>query len=180
MPYREVSYRLQSTTRKDIRVEITNLFLEEEPGTGTGNLASNYCYVVDSYGDYCIKLHRPAYLNKGFDFAVHVHNIEFEYARIRTEPTHDDIISCLGYVKNHYSSYKYNIVRQKIEDIFYCCEIDVFETDGMYFLDHNGYEKPVGILLLAIKWLFIEQDITYWNFSGRNMLMNGLMKAGLA
>ena len=81
MPYREVSYRLQSTTREDIRVEITNLFLEEEPGTGTGNLASNYCDVVDSDADYYIKLHRPAYLNKGFDFTVHVHDIEFSVYR---------------------------------------------------------------------------------------------------
>jgi hypothetical protein len=24
-------------------------------------------------------------------------------------------------------------------------------------------------ILKAIKWLFIEQDIRYWNYSGRNM-----------
>jgi len=35
-------------------------------------------------------------------------------------------------------------------------------------------ERPIAIILLAIKWLFIEQDITYWNWSGRNMLMNSL------
>ena len=35
------------------------------------------------------------------------------------------------------------------------------------------------IILLAIKWLFIEQDITYWNWSGRNMLYNHLIEMGL-
>ena len=33
---------------------------------------------------------------------------------------------------------------------------------------------PVEVLLNLIKWLFIEQDVTYWNFSGRNMLMEGI------
>ena len=28
---------------------------------------------------------------------------------------------------------------------------------------------PVDHIVKAIKWLFIEQDIRYWNYSGRNM-----------
>ena len=33
---------------------------------------------------------------------------------------------------------------------------------------------PVDMICRCIKWLFIEQDITYWNWSGRNMLYNGI------
>ena len=33
---------------------------------------------------------------------------------------------------------------------------------------------PVDMICKCIKWLFIEQDITYWNWSGRNMLYNGI------
>jgi len=32
----------------------------------------------------------------------------------------------------------------------------------------------VETVLKLIKWLFIEQDVTYWHFSGRNMLYRGL------
>ena len=28
---------------------------------------------------------------------------------------------------------------------------------------------PADHILKTIKWLFIEQDIRYWNYSGRNM-----------
>ena len=29
---------------------------------------------------------------------------------------------------------------------------------------------PVDYVLKTVKWLFIEQDSRYWNYSGRNML----------
>lgn len=43
---------------------------------------------------------------------------------------------------------------------------------------------PAGLLsceeaCLAIKWLWIEQDVTYWNFSGRAMLYQSLKEQGL-
>ncbi len=31
-------------------------------------------------------------------------------------------------------------------------------------------------LLLILKWLFIEQDLTYWGHRGRDMLMRGIEK----
>ena len=36
----------------------------------------------------------------------------------------------------------------------------------------TGYN--VRMLLSIIEWLFIEQDITYWNYSGRKMLMDSI------
>jgi hypothetical protein len=33
---------------------------------------------------------------------------------------------------------------------------------------------PVDALLKVLKWMFIEQDLTYWNWSGRRMLMGGI------
>lgn len=118
-------------------------------------------------------------MNKGFDFTVHVNGMYFKKKRIRTYPSHDDIIGCLTTVKSNYSPRKYKIVRQQIEEIFDCQHPNVYETKGIFFEDYNGDDRPIAIILLAIKWLFIEQDITYWNWSGRNMLMNGLMEAGL-
>jgi hypothetical protein len=46
----------------------------------------------------------------------------------------------------------------------------------------NGIENPDWAFraeraLKVAKWLFIEQDITDWNTSGRAMLMNGIEEA---
>lgn len=38
---------------------------------------------------------------------------------------------------------------------------------------------PADVAVLVAKWLFAEQDLTYWNFSGRNMLFNYLDEEGL-
>lgn len=179
MPYSEITYNLNSKNRTGIRKELINLFLEEDAGAGKDALSSKYNYIVEKYDDYSIELHRPAGLNKGFDFTVHIIGMYFKKKVRRTYPSHDDIIGCLNFIKEHYAPQQYNIIKRQINDIFNCQYTDVHETDGMFFLDYNGKERPIAIILLAIKWLFIEQDITYWNWSGRNMLMNGLKEAGL-
>ena len=50
---------------------------------------------------------------------------------------------------------------------------------GYLMANHLIAGLIILIILLAIKWLFIEQDITYWNWSGRNMLYNHLIEMGL-
>lgn len=40
-------------------------------------------------------------------------------------------------------------------------------------------KHPIQIILLAVKWLFMEQDCAYWNYSGRKMLMDALANNGL-
>ena len=67
-----------------------------------------------------------------------------------------------------------------IGDIFALKDFNIEIARGIVFCDADGNEHPLAILLLAIRWLFIEQDITYWNTSERAMLMNHLMGEGLA
>jgi hypothetical protein len=33
---------------------------------------------------------------------------------------------------------------------------------------------PVDALLKILKWLFVEQDVTYWNWDGRTMLFRAI------
>jgi len=40
--------------------------------------------------------------------------------------------------------------------------------------DLPGY--PIDLILGVVKWLFIEQDVRYWNYSGRAMLFSGFPK----
>ena len=33
---------------------------------------------------------------------------------------------------------------------------------------------PYDLIIKTLKWLFIEQDIRYWNYSGHDMLWKGI------
>ena len=59
-----------------------------------------------------------------------------------------------------------------ITNIYNCEEPNEEIIDSCHFT--KGL--PLDLLLYTIKWLFIEQDMTYWNQSGREMNYNGLMK----
>ena len=47
------------------------------------------------------------------------------------------------------------------------------------FCDYEGRRHPIQVILLAMKWLFMEQDCAYWNYSGRQMFLDGLTENGL-
>ena len=50
--------------------------------------------------------------------------------------------------------------------VFECEDVPDAEMDAIHF----KAGLPVDHILKTTKWLFIEQDIRYWNYSGRNML----------
>lgn len=168
-----VIYTLKSTERKAVRDEIITLFLDEIPGKGVGDLCSNYVYTVDSYGDYDIYLKRPAILNKGFDFTVHISGMLFKKNRTYSKPSHNDIVDVLMSVRDDIGM-DYDIIKNEIWNLYRynTCNLDL--VSDFYFLDYTGEERPIAIILLAIKWLFIEQDMTYWNWSGRAKLYSHL------
>jgi hypothetical protein len=37
-----------------------------------------------------------------------------------------------------------------------------------------GAGMPAEVLLKLLKWVFLEQDLTYWHSSGRRMPMDGV------
>lgn len=164
-------YFFNNGTRNSIRQAVVLEFFNEEAGDGKGDLASKYIYYVETLSDgNRIYLQRPAHLNKGFDFIIKVENIQFrDKGSLKYAPSHSNIIEDLKNKKNE-NVEEYNRLFKYIESIFNCNEI---ESEWFYeFSFTTG--KSVELLLKVIKWLFIEQDITYWNYSGRNMLMNGI------
>ena len=65
---------------------------------------------------------------------------------------------------------------KKILNKLYNCEfVNEEEYSNIYFA--IGIEIE-GILKI-VKWLFLEQDVTYWNYSGRGMLYQCLKDNGL-
>jgi hypothetical protein len=156
-------------SRRAQREKLIVEFLKEEPGTGKGELTSKYIYFVECLQDgNRIYLTRPANLNKGFDFIIHVENHHFSRSDI---PSFQEVLQDLREKKEKYPD-KYLILHQAILDIYNC-------KDPANILPNlNNLEFQIGhdieMLLKVVKWFLIEQDMTYWNYSGRNMFKNAL------
>lgn len=171
------NYSLPSGNRSQKRTALISYFLNEFPGTGKGDNASRYQYNVESYNEYGIFLKRPTQLNKGFDFTVNIHGVYFKQKRRYSNPSHNDIFNALTYCKNNYSQ-EYNKVRNAIIAIYECNDINLSNINA-YFIDYKNNIHPIQIIILALKWLFMEQDCAYWNYSGRKMLFDGLTELEL-
>lgn len=174
-----INFALSISNRAQMRKDLINQFIQENPGTGNGNLASRYIYHVESFGKYGIYLKRPTRLNKGFDFTVNISGMSFKKNRIYSNPSHSDIISALTYCKNNFQSIYQVAIKQSIQNIYTCKKVVFNSPSGAKFLDYNKANHPIEIILLALKWLFMEQDCAYWNYSGRAMLYDTLKNNSL-
>ncbi|BEK32805.1 hypothetical protein [Campylobacter jejuni] len=177
-----INFNLKSTTREEIRADLINEFLKELPGNGVRDLSSKYYYVVENADGYNIILKRPAPLNKGFDFIVSVENFYFKEMtkKSRSNPSHNDIISLLKKYKKANEAI-YGEVKNIIISIYNCENIYLRQDIQQFpkFVNFDNQEYPISILLYCIKWLFIEQDVTYWNYSGRRKFFEALNECEL-
>lgn len=172
MPHYELDLHIDNIgSRNDIRMKVVNELSKEIPGQGKKELASKYTYYVETLDDNRrIYLRRPAFLHNGFDFVVCVEGINFNPSgRRRDYPTHDDILNDLR-EKYLEAPDKYEILYAALSATYYCAYIDLSTINSLHF--ESGF--PCDLLIKTLKWLFIEQDIRYWNYSGRDMLWNGI------
>lgn len=157
--------------RNDIRMKVVNELAKEVPGKGKGELSSAYTYYVETLNDNRrIYLRRPAYLYNGFDFVVCVEGINFNpFGRRRNNPTHDDVLNDL---KEKYleEPKKYEILYIALEATYSCSYVDFGTLNLLHF--ESGFS--CDLIIKILKWLFIEQDIRYWNYSGRDMLWHSI------
>lgn len=167
-----VTITVIENSRAGYRRTITELFLNETNGVAGSPSKYEYYVETDNVGNR-IFLKRPTNLNKGFDFEVHVSNIRFKHVNKKgrvsysNRPSHENIIDDLSAKKAEDPGQYANLISM-IDRIFNCIEIDPQEYNAFTF--QSGY--PVDMICMCIKWLFIEQDITYWNWSGRYKLYN--------
>lgn len=163
--------------RKIIKDEIVDLFKAEQAGTGNGVNSTRIIYCVEQVGDEIIYLQRPARLNKGFDFTVNTKNYIFrapteKQPNRRTKtPSHKSIEILLKTIKQN-NIQDFNLVQNAIQKVYFCEDPDNIDLSNISNHSVDGF--TVEALLKVVKWLFIEQDITYWSFSGRAMLYGGL------
>jgi hypothetical protein len=170
--YREYTKKLdvRLESRQDIRKKIVMIFLSEKPGYIKDGVQHNtrYRYYVEELKDgRSIYLLKPTYLNKGFDFQVWVEKLGGAKDK---RPSHGDILNDVQ--KKIIEKPEKKIKLSEVLDKIWKCE-DPDEVLSKFDLEYStGYE--IELLLKVLKWLFIEQDITYWNYSGRNKLRKAI------
>lgn len=168
MPCYELNLHIDNIgSRNDIRMKVVNELAKEIPGEGKNEYASKYTYYVETLNDNRrIYLRRPAFLHNGFDFVVCVEDINFNPSgRCRNYPTHSDILNDLK-EKYYENPEEYKSLYFALRATYNCVYIDFDTLNSLCF--NSGF--PCDLLIKTLKWLFIEQDIRYWNYSGRDML----------
>ena len=161
-------------TRNEIRMRVIDEFSKEEPGQGKDALASRYTYFVETLqSGKRIFLSRPAYMHNGFDFVVRVEGENFarQDKKRRDAPSHNDIISDLEQ-KRKENPLEYARYYLLVKDVYECRDVSDDELSNIHF--QRGLSAELS--LKVIKWLFIEQDVRYWNYSGRNTLWSYIPK----
>jgi hypothetical protein len=172
-----------SGTRDKIRRDLAAAFLDERPGSE--DESHQYMYIVEkAAGGLNVLLVRPTWLNKGFDFEIRVPECSFRGKKgsWSARPSHDNLCSILHAVQavhpKRFSSVQ-DGVRQAFacedygKSVAECADIPILEIEDM-----RG-DAAADIAILIARWMFIEQDITYWTRSGRHMLMSKLRDEGL-
>lgn len=157
--------------RADVRRAIVEWFLLEEPGTGRGEETSRYTYYVEELLDgQRIYLKRPAWLKKGFDFTVNVSETNFNLGipnkRLTRMPSHNHVFQDLEQKKLE-NLEEYNKLLVEIDKVYNCSNNVNYDLTFVV-----GYS--VELILKSLKWLYIEQDIRDWSYSGRVMLNEGI------
>lgn len=163
---------LSGSSRKELRDKTISKFLEEHSGYWVDGKkhVTRYKYFVEQLKDgRRIYLLRPTFLNKGIDFQVWVERMNGEEDK---RPSHKNVIEDLK-LKKLESSSKIKLLMSLITEVWNCKEPDAcLKENPLSF--KGGFS--VELLLKILKWLFIEQDITYWNYDGRTMLKMSLDK----
>lgn len=173
--------------RNKIRMFYTNIFGTEMAGNGE---KVEYKYIVEEVNTnddyYRIYLKRPARTNWGLDFTICVEHGDKEKDEYKDfkgflngtyRPSHRCILEDLikkkkeseeGYqeaIKLIDRLYNEPLKYQNITDLKTDKNATIENIQDKYF--KSSKTIPVELLLKIIKWLFIEQDMTYWLALGK-------------
>ncbi|MEW6686213.1 MAG: hypothetical protein AB1393_08410 [Candidatus Edwardsbacteria bacterium] len=162
-----------SVARHEIVKKVVNIFIATESHQRGHGVKFRYPVENLSIGKKLF-IFRPAGLNKwNFDFKVEVLE-EFGLGR----GTHDEIRKDFQ-KKKHENPQRFNDLLDALTTLYNCSENDV----DRLLKNHSDLQRSfktgakVDILLKVVKWMFIMEDIVYWNYKGRAMLYNAIKEA---
>ncbi len=168
-PERAIEWTLRAPNRTEQRKQLVQKWLEEAP-------YSKYRYHVETCDDGSkIYLVRPT-RRHGLDFEVRLEGFRSKTRKGKSErPSHDDIREDLRQKLKAHPGLSEELF-SAVSDVYRC--IEVSEAIRRHLKMRScTVGLPIDKILRVIKWLFIEQDSTYWLGTGRNMLMCGLEKS---
>ncbi len=174
----EVTLKISHKSRKELRDTLIQEFLKENGGyvkAGKKYVQSYRYYVETLTNGKRVFLQRPAYLNKGMDFQVYLEGFAVYKNGKDKPPSHDSVISDLR-IKKAENPNEFLKLLKMIDRVWNCEEpIDVLKSAEIKFKGGVSVEA----ILYVLKWLFIEQDMTYWSYDGRAMLKREIGKLNI-
>jgi hypothetical protein len=153
------------TSKQQIREYLLLTFIGEDCQT-------KLRYFVETIGEQRIYIERPGRLNKGCDFVIYVENQIVWKNGNDKPPTHEFIIEDLAIKKKVLSEIEWNFLMSAIKDIY---DVKTFEVAFSKIVNLPQIGLSYELILKLLRWFFIEQDITYWARSGREMLYNAIL-----
>ena len=170
-----IEWQLEAETREELRMAVLIKWGQERYGHGRAEASQKYRYNVETLPkDGCIYLHRPAFLNKGCDFVVHCDPpIPRDDHKKFKNPRHQDLIGELKLLAEQIPDGRKHIL-DAVEAVWHCNNVSKICESLCNGINDPDLSFRAERALKVAKWLFIEQDITDWNTSGRAMLMNGI------
>lgn len=158
--------------REEIVRKVIETFINNESKERGHGIKFRYPVEKLSKFDY-LYIYRPAGLNKyNFDFKVEIQKV-FNL----NKGTHDDIKSdILNKSKENPSVFPHLL--KAINVLFSCEENDVNVILNRYPKLINAFKigADIEVLLKVLKWLFIMEDIVYWNYLGRRKLFKYILE----
>ncbi|WAH42108.1 hypothetical protein NZD89_00890 [Alicyclobacillus fastidiosus] len=149
--------------RTAIRKRLLLYFANEEPGTGKLEKTSRYRYCVETMEDgSTIWIVRPGRRN-GNDFRIEVEGHRFGKSKT---PKYEDVYRDLE-LKREANPKQFQKFLEFVDAVYACRE---FKEKRLQTLcaKFAGVGYPADLIIRLIKWFLIEQDMTYWNSSGRD------------
>ena len=164
----ELGFRIDSEDRSELRRQLVRKWLRELPGTAT--LKHTYLYNVERLRDGSrIYLTRPTRLNKGMDFVIYCENFTKWKKGTNRPPSHGDLIGELQAICGR-SPKHCRELRRALGRIWNCDAPDKVVAGLRLLRNDLQTERSLKVA----RWMFIEQDLTYWTESGRWMLRGGI------
>lgn len=168
-----IEWQLTEDTREELRAAVLTKWMQER--CGSADTFRRYRYNVEKLPQNgCVYLHRPAFMNKGCDFVVHCDPaIPRDDSKRFKNPRHKDLVDELKLVSQNIENGQ-KLILDAVEAVWHCEDVTEVCRVLCNSIHISDWAFRAERALKVAKWLFIEQDITDWNTSGRAMLMKGI------
>ena len=162
----KLSLNIDNLSREKIREKILQTWIKEDPGV------EHYRYDVETCQDSgTIYLLRPARLNKGCDFIINSEIfLKFKNGNDKP-PSYEDVKTLIeSFCRGNLSIIK--TMKAASKQVYECDKPDTVmdKYPVLKTIPNCAAERSLKLL----RWMWIEQDITYWHGQGRAMLWEGL------